>query len=63
MKCWLSNAQHTQGLWILWRVEPNKATAVNDAILGLNEAEIRELGCTKRLPTGKQVIAVNLEMR
>jgi len=29
----------------------------------LYEPDIRAMGCTKKLPTGKQVIAVNLEMR
>jgi len=72
MKCWLTEDDRNRSFFILWVDKPYWEKSEGfDGFLSkrglfadrLKEDAIRSMGCTKKLPTGKQVIAVNLEMR
>jgi len=65
VKVWLSrnSASELAHFW-LWKHKPNEKEIATPSMssAGLYESDIRAMGCTKKLPTGNQVIAVNLEM-
>ena len=54
--------------YVLWRGRPKWVDAIEDFsgvenFLLLTEQEIRACNCNKKLPTGKQVLVVNLTLR
>ena len=66
MKVWLTRDSTSElGHFWLWKHRPNEKEIATPSMssAGLYESDIRAMGCTKKLPTGKQVLVVNLSLK
>jgi len=68
MKVWLTQdtiAGEPTERWVIWLDNPTRDGREVAQILAaaLPERTIRAMGCTKKLPTDKQVIVVNLSLK